>query len=351
MKIAILGSAPSSLGLAPIGDPSFKIWGCSPGVYSAARRCDAWFELHRWEPGRIGIAESQKQWFSPEYVAWMAQRDPRECPVWMFEPVPEIPASRALPIDDLVGKYGSYFFTSSISIMIACAIEDILEAREKIKAAATTALAGGAKNFAAPPPDEIALFGVDMSATEEYGYQRAGCQHFLLIAADLGIRVTVPPESDLLRPMPIYGIVEHSHWHIKNTARMRELTQRLAAAEATELNARNTAHFLRGAIDDLKYQMETWGEDRTGQGVHPTLLAQMPSVRAAVIATQPAPPPTPLPAQAVEGLRLLEIVSSRSEKGEDPVVTLQRILIENEARAFTRKGAMRSASQKVKRKR
>lgn len=293
MKIAILGSAPSSLSMAPIGDPSYAIWGCSPGVYATARRCDAWFELHRWEPGKIGVAESQKQWFSPEYVAWMAQRHPQQCPVWMYEPVPEIPASRALPIDDLIAKYGSFFFTSSISIMIACAIEDILEDREKREAVAQAqAAAGVALMHQAQVVDEIALFGVDMSATEEYGYQRAGCQHFLLMAADLGIHINVPPESDLLRPMPIYGIVEHSHFHIKNTARMRELTSRKAQAEAQMQAVNNTVHFLNGAIDDLKYQMETWGGDREGMGVHPTLVAKMPNVREAVIRSLPTPAPS-----------------------------------------------------------
>jgi len=271
MKICILGSAPSTLPLAPIGDPSYKIWGCSPGAFPAARRCDAWFELHRWEPGQIGRAETQKPWYSPEYVAWMALRNPRECPVWMYEPVPEIPASRALPINDLISKYGSAFFTSSISIMIACAIEDIRESRI------------GRPN---PEQDEIALFGVDMSATEEWGFQRAGCQHFLEIASLLGIAIRVPPESDLLRPMPIYGICESSHWHIKNTARKRELESRLQQAKMMLHQAHDTVQFLSGAMDDHNYHMQTWCEDRDFASIAPEILAEMPKVITAVIGAQ-----------------------------------------------------------------
>ena len=94
MKIAILGSAPSSLSLAPFGDETWKIWGCSPGVYPFCPRADAWFELHRWEPGVVGKPETQKPWFSPEYVLWMAQREPNRCPVWMAEPTPAEIASR-----------------------------------------------------------------------------------------------------------------------------------------------------------------------------------------------------------------------------------------------------------------
>lgn len=273
MKIAILGSAPSSLHLAPMGDPSWKIWACSPGTYSMLSRCDAFFELHRWEPGEIGKPQTQKQWFSPEYVAWMGLRDPVACPVWMHEPVPQIPASRALPIDDIKVKFGTYFLTSSISIMIACAIDDILDASKN----------GDDGEHA------IGLFGVDMAASEEYGYQRAGCQHFLELAANLNIAVVVPPESDLLRPMPVYGICESSHWMIKNTARQRELQGRLAQANTQMQTARDSVQFLTGALDDLNYQMLTWGEDREGTGTSFGVLANSPFVRNEIIASMPKP--------------------------------------------------------------
>lgn len=268
MKIAILGSAPASLPLAPIGQPDWQIWGCSPAVYPHAGTPNAWFELHRWEPGTIGKPSTQKPWFSPEYVAWMGALG---CRVWMQRPVPEIPNSAALPVAELTRKYGTYFFTSTIAWMMACAIEDIIERR-----------ANNAPQDA--EGDWIGLWGVDMAATEEYGYQRAGCQHFVTLAEGLGIHVYVPPESDLLRPMPLYGIDEGSHWHIKLTARRREIAQRLATAEATLANARDQVMFLKGALDDMDYQMMTWGGDRIGAGPTPEIIALQPRVREAVLA-------------------------------------------------------------------
>ncbi len=554
MRIALLGSAPSSLPLAPIGDPSWLVWGCSPGVFYQCGSPNGWFELHRWEPPLIGVPNKQKMWFSPEYVLWMAQRDPKRCPVWMYDAVPEIPASRALPVEELVRKYGSFFFTSSLAWMIACAIEDILEQRAKNKAA----------NVKQPEEDEIGLWGVDMAActsydtkiltsdlrwvraeelkvgdtllafdeeaqpngnsvpqrrwrssevleasrltkpcyrltledgrelicsddhkwlthaenecrwkiakelvtpmhregrptkivklmdtwaedrsweagylaaafdgeghlsqnlrngdngvlragfaqrenvmgelvldamhkrgfdltvdsggkedgdcrkytvkggrvenlrflgsirprrllekfkpddlgmmhksgtvavvkaefignhpviglrtttktfvaeglashnTEEYGYQRAGCQHFLLIAADLGIKVTVPPESDLLRPMPLYGINESSHWMIKFTIRRQEHEARIAQANQQFEASKHNMAFMQGALDELNYQMQTWGEDRVGLGVDPAIMAQMPRVRAAALQQhiQDHPPPVPPAPQASTG--------------------------------------------------
>lgn len=281
MKIAILGSAPSSLRLAPIEDQSWHIWGCSPGVYAAARRVNAWFELHRWEPGVAGRPETQKPWFSPEYVAWMANL---QCTVWMATPNPQIPNSKALDVQALTNKYGTYFFTSSIAWMIACAIEDILEARTqrtetaaKLQADPTIRTNPSAVEY--QEPDTIGLWGVDMAANEEYGYQRAGCQHFLTLAATLGIHVAVPPESDLLRPMPLYGIQESSHWHIKNTARKIELETRLAQAKQLLADASRQIAFLEGALDDMNYQMLTWAESREGVGMHPLLLLETPIVK------------------------------------------------------------------------
>ena len=267
MNIAILGSAPSSVQLAPFGDPSFQIWACSPGTYAILPRCDVFFELHRWEPGIVGKAHTQKPWFSPEYVMWMSQQKR----VWMYQAVPEIPNSIALPVDDLVSKYGTFFFTSSIAFMIACAIEDILEGRKE----------GNSEQ------DIIALYGVDMAANEEYGYQRAGCQHFLMLATDLGIKIQVPPESDLLRPMPLYGISESSHWMIKNTARRNELSQRLANAQSSVRQFEHEVAFLQGALDDLKYQMDTWGEDRLSMGTNISILAQSPLLRKEILDSIP----------------------------------------------------------------
>jgi len=81
-----------------------------------------------------------------------------------------------------------------------------------------------------------------------------------------------------MRPMPLYGVSESSHWMIKNTSRRNELTNRLNAAQSRLENDKQEVAFLTGALDDLKYQMDTWGEDREGMGTHPSVLVQMPVV-------------------------------------------------------------------------
>jgi hypothetical protein len=235
-KIALLGSAPSSIRLAPLKDPAWSIWACSPGAYAIIgqertyHEGDAFFELHRWEPPVIGDPTRQVAWFSPEYVEWMRQF---KGPVYTGEVIPDIPRSVRLPRERLLERYGPYFFTSSLAWMLAMALE-------------------------VPDVEEIALYGVDMSATEEYAQQRPGCHFFIQAAMLRGVRVSVPPESDLMQPMPLYGICEWEPMMVKATVRKRELEARLVAAQASLQAATQQCGFLQGALDNHKYWMATW---------------------------------------------------------------------------------------------
>lgn len=218
--------------MAPYADPEWEIWVCSPGAYPhvSVTRPNAWFELHKWEPpwGPTG----PKNWFSVDYIAYMAKL---QCPVYMTDPVPEIPTSVAYPKDAMLEKFGPHFWGSSLSWMFALAIT----------AGAT----------------EIALYGVDMSATEEWQDQRQGCHFFIGIARAMGIKVTVPYESDLLMPCPLYGFKEVDPMHVKLLSRENELKGRLADAERRHNESFQEILFLKGAIENNTYVMKTWITD------------------------------------------------------------------------------------------
>lgn len=239
-RIALLGSAPSSVRLAPFDDPSWDIWACSPGSYPHLRRVDQFFELHRWEP--------HQSWFHPDYIKFMASIGK---PVYMIEPVKEIPMSVAYPKNDILRyvwarnqkpdgsivemRFNPNAFGSSLSWMLALAITQ--------------------------SPDEIGLWGVDMAATEEYGGQKDGCLELIHVARCLGIKVTTPPESDLLRPMPLYGFREVDPMFIKLQTRVNELSELLAKAEAEYQDADRRRWFYKGALDDAIYVQRTWVHD------------------------------------------------------------------------------------------
>ena len=229
-KIVLLGTAQSSVHLAPYHDRSWDIWACSVGTVMQPR-ISRRFELHRWNP-----ADPR---FDPGYVDYLRRYDGEVVMAKQYDDIPN-----CVPIDwrYLIEKYTPYFFTSSVAWMFAMAID----------AGATS----------------IGLWGVDMAASEEYGYQRAGCQYFALVARSLGIEVGVPPESDLLRPPPLYGVCENSHQWIKSLARERELKERLARVDLQLKQAELEKVFVQGAIDDLQWNQQTWfgNIDTMGRG-------------------------------------------------------------------------------------
>lgn len=256
MKIALMGSAPSSVALAPFKNEAyhawvegkiesfaqvhgtipgnFEIWGCSPGCWAVVPRATRWFEVHRWQPGM--------EWFSPEYCNFLRNFDG---PVYTGGEVPEIPNHVVYPIDHIEERFSSYFLTSSLALMLAMAIDTIEKDRAK--------RANGDDK-----EDIIGMWGVDMAATEEYAYQRPGCQFFVLEAMRRGIGVYLPPESDLMRPMPVYGISEWDHNYIKLTARARELNAKYQQFQKQKAEAEETLAKLAGELGAQTSFVQTW---------------------------------------------------------------------------------------------
>lgn len=220
MKIALIGSAPSSIYLAPY-QTEWKIWGCSPGALVIGKHAHAWFEIHRYEPGQ--------PWFSEGYCKFLEEF---EGPVYMAEHVPSIKNCVVLPVEALVEKYGPHWFTSSLAWMFALAIEE--------------------------NPESIGLWGVDMAAHEEYYSQKLGLIRFAEIAVSQGIEVGTSPYSDLFTPHPLYGVCETSHVWIKTNIRRLELQQQLRDAERQFEESKQKVQLCRGAVDDLDWNQKTW---------------------------------------------------------------------------------------------
>jgi hypothetical protein len=192
VKVALVGSAPSSCRNAPYNDASWHIYGCSPGLYGVAPRVTEWFETHLWEPGM--------PWFSPEYVQWLTALPTRGIKLWVGGPT-GVEGALVFPFDKILDQYDPqrWFCSSSLFWMMARAIEAIKEEAQQHKRAIDPAL------------DKIAYYGVDMAAGEEYEMQRAGI-HFLTYAAQaIGIEVGAPYESDLFTPRFRYGADEWTH--------------------------------------------------------------------------------------------------------------------------------------------
>ncbi len=226
LKVALIGTAPSSRYLAPYHDPSWTIWSCSPGNMNSVPRADAWFELH----GNLHWPENKH--YGEPYVNWLRSLT---IPVYM-QNQQYVPNAVPFPYQDMVAKFGRDFFTSSFAWMMALAIDR------------------GAT--------EIALYGIDMASREEYILQRPGFYFFRTIAEQRGIKISAPFESDIMQPPGLYGYSDVTPFGRKILARETELKDRIAQMQ-TELDGhtKRLSHqitYLQGAVEDLDYIKSIW---------------------------------------------------------------------------------------------
>ncbi len=161
-KIAVCGSAVSSVGLTPYNDPEWEIWACSPANKSMPR-VDVWFELHNPD---LKVREGLTEW-----LQWLKLQPV----VYLQQAYEGYPGGRKYPLEAIVDRWGPYWWTSQLSFMLALAIEQ--------------------------EPHTIGVFGVDMAANSEYNQQRLACQFFLQhIMTKTNINLFLPRKEAIYLP-------------------------------------------------------------------------------------------------------------------------------------------------------
>lgn len=231
LKVALIGTAPSSRMLAPYNDPTWQIWGCSPGNMGVLSRYDIWFEIH----GSLLWPENKS--YGEPYIKWLSEQ---KCPVYMQDNR-YCPNAIPLPMQELVEEFGPYYFTSSFSWMMAFAMKM------------------GAK--------EIMLFGIDMASRDEYILQRPGVYHFFNEARRRGIKISAPYESDIMQPPGLYGYSEVTPFGRKLIARTQELKDRLNAMRQQRDSLTQNITYLEGALEDVDYISAIWGGVQNNSGL------------------------------------------------------------------------------------
>ena len=254
-KVAILGFTDHRL-QAPFTDPDFEIWGLNELYrYMDPRQFTRWFEIH------------PREWFTtadPEHLKSLAQFP---LPVYMHEHYDDIPPSVPFP-KEAVERSAGVYMTSSIAWMLGLALLEGFE--------------------------EIHVYGVDMAQDTEYFEQRACCEYLLGIAKGRGVKVYVPPTSDLLKAVGQYGWSDENPFRLKIDERIGWLERELAAHQQrgtaldTEFQTKDSGlkaeyeskravilqnvHQIQGAIDDSKYYRRSWtvaAEAKPGAAPHP----------------------------------------------------------------------------------
>ena len=221
--------------LAPFNDPDWEIWACSPGNMDLPR-FDVFFEIHGIDTTLREPQYNKVQPGDPMSFIDFCKTLPK---IYMQDKRDEYPGSIKYPFEDMQKKFGRFFWTSSLSYMMALAIDR--------------------------KPEAIGLFGVDMSASDEYNQQRPGCHYFIQKAEEAGIDIAVPFESDIMEPSPPYGYREASPMWWKWNTRYRELNnkkhslrEQKAKAQQVIAEARQQMAILDGAMSDVQYMCDTF---------------------------------------------------------------------------------------------
>ena len=224
MKVALIGTCPSSRMLAPYGDPEWQCWVCSPDNIQLPH-IDVWFDIH----GDL-LYPGYPKW-EERYVDWLRKQTFQ---IFM-QRTDLVPNAKEFPAKELVAQFGAFWFTSSLAWMMAFAITQ------------------GAT--------EIGIYGADMSTRDEYLNQRPGMHYWMEVAAGRGIKVFIPPESDLLQPPPLYGYSDTSPMGRKLVVRHKELTDRVKTLNAELKRIEGEKHHLQGALDQTEYDQIVWSGD------------------------------------------------------------------------------------------
>lgn len=267
-KIAIIGFT-QHRAQAPWNDPAWKIFGLNdlyldmPETVSPERL--EWFQVHGWEEiakyKHVGALDHPLRFDGgpphprdPNHVAWMANAAKR-IPLWLMEPRPEVPDAKVYPKEEvfkrfsLNGKDPNFYFTNSISWMLAKAIMDLTTLGEDGK-------------YHAVEGAEIGVFGVDMMMAggegSEYGYQRPSCEWLIGVAQGLGITVHIPKESDLLKTAFVYGDAKSAVFRTKLMDHLKEMRGRLNGVRGQIAQLQRGEAELAGACNVTEWILRSW---------------------------------------------------------------------------------------------
>lgn len=242
-KIAICGFASSSRGRIPFDDPAWIIAGLNQ-LYRHIPRADVWYDIHGyWEEDNVP---------GTDHPRWI-----RECgiPVYMAEPYRDSPTTVRYPIERLIAKHGLDYFTSTVSFMIAWALECIDRA---VEARASIGLASHGEYTAWSVHQHVrslyaeyavGIFGIDLIVGTEYDWQKACVEFWLGELESRGIAVYIPPESALLKHQYRYGYEREPNTGL---VKLSELKQRYAELDETKKNLFAKMHGLQGGLETLR---------------------------------------------------------------------------------------------------
>ena len=215
-RVAMVGFALQTRGLAPLDDPDIEVWTLNEANLLVPR-FDRVFQIHpRW---------------------WFADTDSRDNdhigflrsfkgPVVTMQPEPDIPTNLVYPLKEVCREFsaGVEYFTSTFCYMMGLAL---LEGYT-----------------------EIGVYGIDMADSYEYKAERAGVEFWLGIALGRGVRLVIPEQCPLLKGQR-YGT--YSDQEISYAFSNAQIETRAAARASKLLDVQVQANRIEAQIQECRY--------------------------------------------------------------------------------------------------
>lgn len=232
-KVAIIGYTNHQC-FAPWQDDSWEIWGLNdlyevmPQYNEHLLKGDVWDRMQWFQVHRNDHAQFHEGARDPHHLDWLKNA---KCPVWMFEPRPEIPNAQRYPIDETLALFPRAYFNNTISWMIAKALLD------------------GYKT--------IGIWGVDMAldgvhGQSEYSHQRPSVEYFVGWADGHGVEFYIPIESEICKCGFLYGKDNITPVRRKLTDRLGQLKEQEAQTVATYEQTKKDLFAAKGALHGMR---------------------------------------------------------------------------------------------------
>lgn len=228
-KVCIVGYT-SHQQFAPWADDSWEVWGLND-LYDVMPQYNAellkgetwarvrWFQLHRNDHGLIPDGARD-----PKHGEWLKTA---KCPIYMFEPLPDIPTAVRYPLEEVLKLFPRAYFNNTISWMIALALLEGFET--------------------------VGIWGVDMAldgvhGQSEYGHQRPSVEYFVGWADGHGVEFYIPVESEICKCGFLYGKDNITPVRRKLTDRQQQLKQQEAETVAVYEGTKKDLFAVKGAL-------------------------------------------------------------------------------------------------------
>lgn len=234
-KVAIIGTASSSVNNAPYGDTDFEIWGLAWRVLPRVTRM---FDLHPLV-GRKNVPA--------DYIDLLAEYDK---PIYLQKKHPKIPTSITYPLDEVVTYLGpdnfgktarGDYFASSFGYMMALALYEGYE--------------------------EIHSYGFDMLEDSEYAHQRPNAEYLIGLARGMGRTVILDKNCAMCRYHLLYG---YEDWQagVHTPIGEMEINKRLDLLNQETAKKTAEMHIFQGRMEEAKHWKFLFEQSRKGGQYH-----------------------------------------------------------------------------------